>query len=87
MTENKAHSDTTEHYTVMSGLQDRERRDHKLADARSGIGSLVIISSTLGRMQEKAYDVFPHIDLNTIDTLVRQYVDPLQRVPVKSVDQ
>lgn len=84
MTKRATDPNTTEHDAVMSWLQDREMRDHKLADARSGLGSLVIISSTIGRMQEKAYSAFPHIDRNVIDALVRQYVDPMHRAPVRT---
>lgn len=72
--------ETYEHDVVMSWLQDREMRDHKLADARSGIGGSVIISSTIGRVQEKAYTAFPGIDRNIIHDLVRQYVDPYARI-------
>jgi hypothetical protein len=71
---------TADQNAVMSWLQDREMRDHKLADARSGIASAVIISSVIGRMQEKAYAAFPHIDRNTLDGYVRRYVDPAERL-------
>lgn len=84
MTKRTTDPDTAEHDAVMSWLQNREMKDHKLADARSGIGGLVIISSTIGRMQEKAYAAFPHIDRNTIDALVRQYVDPLARTRARA---
>lgn len=70
---------TADQDAVMGWLQDREMKDHGLADARSGIGGHAIISSIVGRIQEKAYAAFPHIDRNAIDSYVRQYVDPAGR--------
>ena len=76
--------DTTEHDAVMSWLQDREMKDHKLGDARSGKVGAVGISTAIGRLQEKAYSVFPHIDRNVIDGFVRDYIDPLKYAPVRN---
>lgn len=69
--------DTSEHDTVMSWLQDRELKDHQLADARSGKGGMSTISSAIGRLQAKAYIAFPRMDRHVIDDFVNQYVDPL----------
>ena len=70
-------ADTSEHDAVMSWLQDRELKDHQLSDARGGKGGLAIISSVIGRLQEKAYAAFPHMERPVIDSFVHLYVDPL----------
>lgn len=67
----------------MSWLQDRELRDHKLGDARSGNARAVDVSTAIGRMQEKARGVFPHIEGQDVDSFVRDYIDPLSLVPAK----
>jgi hypothetical protein len=79
--------DTSDHDAVMSWLQDRELKDHRLADARSGKGGLAVISSAIGRLQAKAYVAFPHIDRPVIDALVHQYVDPQGHVRYRGVGE
>jgi len=68
--------ETADHNTVMSWLQDREMKDHKLADARRGVGGRVFIATVISRMQEKAYAAFPNIDRSLIDAFVEQYMVP-----------
>lgn len=65
---------TEAHDLVMSWLQNREMKDNKLADARSGLMASAAIAAVIGRTQEMAHLAFPHIDRNTIDALVREYV-------------
>ncbi len=66
----------TDHDAVMSWLQQREMKDRKLGDARSGRLSAVFVRSTIDRMQECAYLEFPDMDRDTIAQVVREYVDP-----------
>jgi len=68
----------------MSWLQDREMKDHKLGAARSGRASVVSIATAIGRLQEKAYTAFPHIERDVIDAFVRAYVDPRNLAPARS---
>jgi len=76
--------DTADHDMVMSWLQDRELKDHKLGDARSGKVGTFDITMAIDRMRKKAYGVFPDIDPGVIDTLVRDYVDPLKLTPARN---
>ncbi|MEO8588399.1 MAG: hypothetical protein ABI432_03445 [Flavobacteriales bacterium] len=78
-----AHSNTTDHDAVKSWLQNREMKDHKLGAARSGRARAVDVSTAIGRMQEKAYLAFPHIDRAAIDSFVRDYIDPLNLTSAK----
>lgn len=63
-----------DHDAVMSWLQDRELKDRKLAEARSGVGGSVVIAAVIHRMQEKAYAAFPNMEQSAIDGFVRKYV-------------
>ena len=65
---------TAAHDSVMSWLQNREMKDNKLADARSGLIASAAIAAVVGRTQEMAKLAFPDIDRNTINSLVREYV-------------
>lgn len=69
--------DNTFRDAVMSWLQDRELKDHKLGAARSGRARTVDISTAIGRLQDKAYEAFPHVDRASLDIFVHDYVDPL----------
>lgn len=65
---------TDPHDVVMSWLQNREMKDNKLADARSGVIASAAITAVIGRTQELAQLAFPDVDPNTINSLVREYV-------------
>jgi hypothetical protein len=77
-------TDTTHQDAVMSWLQERELKDHKLGIARSSRARAVDINTAIGRLQEQAYADFPHVDHASLDVFVRAYVDPHKRVPVRS---
>lgn len=76
MPERKTDPAFAHHDAVMSWLQDREMKDRKLAEARSGIVGTVAINTAIRRMQEKAYIAFPGIDQLEIDSFVERYVKP-----------
>jgi hypothetical protein len=78
--------DTTHQDAVMSWLQDRELKDHKLGAARSIRARSVDITTAIGRLREQAYVAFPHVDQASLDVFVRAYVDPHERVPARSED-
>ncbi len=77
MMERRALPDTADRDAVMSWLQDRELKDHKLGAARSGRVRSVDIWSAIERTQEKARTVFPNIDPDILDRFVQEYIDPL----------
>lgn len=68
--------------TVMCWLQNCELKDRRLGDARSGRLGAVHIRSTMHRLRECAYTMFPNMDRNAIDQYVGEYVDPMCRLAV-----
>ena len=76
MAERKTDPANADHDAVMSWLQDRELKDRKLAEARSGVGGSVAIAAVIQRMQMKAYTAFPNMEQSVIDGFVRKYVLP-----------
>ena len=76
MAERKTDPANADHDAVMSWLQDRELKDRKLAEARSGVGGSVGIAAVIQRMQVKAHATFPNIEQSAIDGFVRKYVLP-----------
>ncbi|MFZ1686427.1 MAG: hypothetical protein WAU70_03335 [Flavobacteriales bacterium] len=67
---------------VMCWLQNCEMKDRKLGDARSGRLNAVHVSSTIDRLRQCAYAMFPNMDRNEIDLFVGDYVDPQCRLAV-----
>ena len=70
----------TDRDTLTSWLQQREMKDRKLGDARSGRLSAVFVRSTIERMEEFACREFPEMDRELIAETVRAYVDPKARL-------
>lgn len=73
-------ADHTDHDTVMNWLQNRELKDRKLGAARSRFAKSLDISTTIDRMGDILQQEFPSIDRDVLDQLVREYVDPMNRV-------
>lgn len=75
--------DTADHDLVKNWLQNREMKDRRLAEARSGKVRTVDVMTTIDRLCEKAYEEFPQMERSAIDAFVQDYVRPMKSTSLR----